>query len=186
MKIKSHIPCFDFVLKNIRLNSPIFEKFFVMHTGVLFVCLGNICRSPAAEAIFSDMLKKKGLGEKFRVDSAGTSAWHTGEPADQRMRLHAGQRGYDISGVSRLFDPDTDFDKFDLILAMDDFVLNDLKLAARSDEDRKKLVKMTRYSRKFGYTSVPDPYYGGEEGFELVLDLLEDACEYLIKDLMKS
>jgi protein-tyrosine phosphatase len=152
---------------------------------ILFVCLGNICRSPAAEAVFAGIVKKKGNVPEFEIDSAGTSAWHAGERADARMRSHAGKRGYNLTSLARRFRPETDFDHFDLIIAMDDNNLYDLNTMARSEADRKKLRKMTDFSsNRFGYSSVPDPYYGGEDGFELVLDILEDACEALFDKLI--
>lgn len=153
---------------------------------ILFVCLGNICRSPSAEAVFRDVVKKNGMTAKIEIDSAGTSAWHAGEPADRRMQSHALLRGYNLNSISRKFDPDSDFDRFDLIVGMDDYNLRDLRTMARSDSDRKKIRKMTDFSRRFGYNAVPDPYYGGEEGFELVLDLLEDACEGLLEAINKK
>jgi len=154
-----------------------------MKKRVLFVCLGNICRSPAAEAIFRGIVDKRGSSHDFLIDSAGTSPWHAGEKADPRMQSHAAVRGYQLTGVARPFKPDQDFDRFDLVIPMDDYNFRELMGMARSDRDRKKIRKMTDFNRQFAYTSVPDPYYGGEDGFELVLDLLEDACTGLYDEI---
>lgn len=148
---------------------------------VLFVCLGNICRSPAAEAIFSDYAHKHQL--KVTVDSAGTSNWHEGEKADQRMRTHARSRGYDITSLSRPFLPASDFDRFDLIVPMDDQNYYDLRAQARTQDDVDKIMKVSELIKSSSYTYIPDPYYGGASGFDLVIDLLEDVsenlCEYI-------
>ena len=146
-----------------------------MKINILFVCLGNICRSPSAEAVFKGLLEKSGNKKDFFIDSAGTIDYHEGEPADSRMQEHAIKRGYNLTSISRPFDPDNDWDKFDYIVAMDNDNYRDLELLARNKSDLKKLYKMTDFSREFNYNFVPDPYYGGDDGFELVLDLLEDA-----------
>ena len=153
---------------------------------ILFVCLGNICRSPSAEAVFAGIVKNNGEANGFEIDSAGTSAWHAGEPADRRMQSHAVKRGYNLTSISRKFNPHSDFDRFDMIVGMDNSNTEDLKRMARNADDLKKLYKMTDFSRNFGYDEVPDPYYGGSEGFELVLDLLEDACEGLLEATKKQ
>jgi protein-tyrosine phosphatase len=150
---------------------------------ILFVCTGNICRSPGAEAIFKQMIQIKGLDKEFEIDSAGTTAYHVGEPADKRMRAHAKKRGYNLNSISRKFNPNHDFDHFDMIIAMDDEHIFSLKRRARNDDDLQKIHKMTDFRRKWDYDEIPDPYYGGEEGFELVLDLLEDSCEGLLTKL---
>lgn len=150
---------------------------------VLFVCTGNICRSPGAEAIFAEMVRNKGLANKFEIDSAGTTAYHVGEPADKRMRAHAIKRGYNLTGTSRKFNPINDFDQFDMIIAMDNEHIFSLKKRARNDADLQKIHKMTDFRKEWSYDEIPDPYYGGEEGFELVLDLLEDSCEGLLSKL---
>lgn len=154
--------------------------------NILFVCLGNICRSPSAEAVFKGIVKKAGLENEYFIDSAGTGAWHVGKPADKRMRKHASLRNYDLTSIGRQFDPDTDFDEFDMIIGMDDENIETLKELARNEVDIKKIHKMTDFSKEWRYTEVPDPYYGGEEGFELVLDLLEDACVGLLETTIKQ
>ena len=150
---------------------------------VLFVCLGNICRSPAAEGVFKYKVKELGLEYAFEIDSAGTAGYHAGEPADRRMQQHALKRGYKLTSISRKFNPSVDFDKFDLVVAMDNENVSNLKRMARSPEDVAKISKMTDFSKTGNYTEIPDPYYGGSDGFELVLDLLEDACEGLLERL---
>lgn len=154
-----------------------------MKQKILFVCLGNICRSPSAEAVFKAYVEKKGKASSYTIDSAGTSGYHAGEPADERMQRHAIKRNYQLTSISRAFDPQHDFDHFDLIIAMDQANLSELKHLARHAEDLSKLHLMTDFSTRFNYDQVPDPYYGGSKGFELVLDLLEDASEGLYKHL---
>lgn len=148
---------------------------------ILFVCLGNICRSPSAEAVFRGLVKNAGLEDRFEIDSAGTSAWHAGEPADKRMQKHAQKREYNLTSISRKFDPDADFDYFDMIIGMDDENIGALKSMARNQNDLQKIFKITDFRKEWNYTEVPDPYYGGDEGFELVLDLLEDSCKGLLE-----
>lgn len=144
--------------------------------------MGNICRSPSAEAVFKGLVKKNGLSN-FDIDSAGTTGYHAGQPADRRMQTHAIKRGYNLTSISRKFDPTTDFDYFDLIIGMDDENMYSLKEMARNEADLKKLHKMTDFSKIMDYDEVPDPYYGGDAGFELVLDLLEDSCNGLLEKL---
>ncbi|MDL2322740.1 low molecular weight phosphotyrosine protein phosphatase [Bacteroidales bacterium OttesenSCG-928-A17] len=146
---------------------------------ILFVCMGNICRSPAAEGIMKAKLKEKGLENLFRIDSAGIYGYHEGELPDSRMRAHAARRGYDLASRSRPVVYDDFFD-FDLILGMDDSNISDLNRKAPDEESRKKIRRMTDFCRNFPDDHVPDPYYGGASGFEKVLDLLEDAIEGLI------
>lgn len=154
---------------------------------VLFVCLGNICRSPSAEAIFSKMVLDRGVQDYFEIDSAGTSGWHSGERADSRMSKHANRRGYDLLSLSRKFYPEYDFDKFDLIVAMDDQNVFDLKSNAKGIEELSKIVKMTDYCIDYSnFDEVPDPYFGGDAGFELVLDILEDSCSNLLNKLLDT
>ncbi|MBR6433494.1 low molecular weight protein-tyrosine-phosphatase [Bacteroides sp. KG68] len=150
---------------------------------ILFVCLGNICRSPSAEGVMRKMLKEAGCEERFVVDSAGISSYHRGELPDGRMRAHAARRGYDLTHRSRPVRTD-DFYDFDLIIGMDDRNIDDLKERAPSDAEWKKIRRMTEFCTKFVHADhVPDPYYGGAEGFEYVLDILEDACAGLLSEM---
>jgi low molecular weight protein-tyrosine phosphatase len=125
--------------------------------------------------------KKEGKSMQFEIDSAGTSGYHVGQRADRRMQQHAIKRGYNLTSISRQFDPQEDFDNFDLIVAMDDTNFYDLKEMARLPEDEEKIVRMTDFSANFDYDHIPDPYFGGSSGFEIVLDLLEDASKGLLE-----
>lgn len=149
---------------------------------VLFVCLGNICRSAAAEGIMHKLVEQNGRQADFLLDSAGTGAWHVGEGADSRMIKHAKERGYELESVSRQIKPD-DFDEFDKILVMDESNRQGLLALNPTGKQVEKIDFMTRYCETFDLKDVPDPYYQGEQGFELVLDILEEACANLFKDL---
>ena len=155
-----------------------------MTQKLLFVCLGNICRSPAAEGVFLHLLKQRGLSERFVVDSAGTGGWHVGNPADRRMQAAANRRGIDLPSRARQICLD-DFSSFDLVLTMDDDNLAAVRgLAQEAGAGATATITpMLHYARNFSETEVPDPYYGGEAGFEHVLDLLEDACANLLDEL---
>jgi protein-tyrosine phosphatase len=152
-------------------------------TNILFVCLGNICRSPSAEAIMKKLIEQKGLQDKYFIDSAGIIGFHSGEPADMRMRKHAEKRGYTITSLARQFNPNTDYKNFDLIIGMDKRNMKDLRNLTVVDNYLRKLHIMTEYCKIFKEEGVPDPYYGGYDGFEYVLDLLEDACSVLLNEL---
>ena len=157
-----------------------------MKKKILFVCLGNICRSPAAQAIMQKTIDEKGLHNQFELDSAGLYGGHAGDLPDSRMRSHAGKRGYTLEHRSRKV-KSTDFEDFDLLVAMDDSNYNQLKSLAPSPEDEAKIVRMVDFVKGFPYYhSVPDPYYEGSEGFELVLDMLEDGCRNLLEALMNK
>lgn len=148
--------------------------------SVLFVCLGNICRSPAAEGVMEAMAAEAGLSDSYRLDSAGLYGGHAGEQPDRRMQIHARARGYRLMHRSRPVRTG-DFDDFDIIVAMDASNRDGLRRLAPSPEAERKIVMMTDFCRRHpGADHVPDPYYEGAEGFELVLDLLEDACAGLL------
>ena len=161
------------------------EKEIKKPVKILFVCLGNICRSPAAEGVFKHMLRQRGITGRFEVDSAGTYSGHAGELPDPRMRSHAARRGYLLEHRSRPVRPD-DFEKFDLILGMDDRNIDALKEKAPDVETERKIGRMTDYCRVKVVDYVPDPYYGGAQGFENVLDILEDACGGLLDSLTQE
>jgi len=147
--------------------------------SVLFVCLGNICRSPTAEGMFRDKVLVSGLADTVHIDSAGTGDWHIGRPPDVRAQKAALARGYDISDLRARQVSTADFDEFDYILAMDEQNLRDLH-AMRPNTFRGHLGLMLQFSQSNDLTDVPDPYFGGEEGFQSVLDLLETASEGLL------
>ena len=153
---------------------------------LLFVCLGNICRSPAAEAVMAGKIKTAGWSDSIVCDSAGIIGYHSGERSDSRMIKHALRRGYNLTSLSRKVKPETDFEYFDMIIGMDDQNIKDLNSLARSDAHRKKIFRMTDFCTNSKYNHVPDPYYGDAEAFELVLNILEDACSGLIAHLEKQ
>lgn len=146
---------------------------------ILFVCMGNICRSPAAEGIFRRMVADAGLDEVIEIDSAGTHSYHTGLPADERMRRVARSRGYELDGILARTLVVEDFDRFDLIITMDDDNF-DLATALRPGKGA-PIVRMVDYCEISKPDEVPDPYYGEEDGFHTVIDILEDACYNLLK-----
>ena len=150
-------------------------------TKILFVCLGNICRSPAAQGVMEKLVKEDNLEELIEVDSAGTIAYHVGESADPRMTEHAARRGYDLTSIARKFNPETDFDSADYIIAMDNENYKDILGMDYIGKYRNKIYKMTQFCRKIKTSEVPDPYYKGAEGFEYVLDILEDSCRGLLE-----
>ena len=154
-------------------------------TSILFVCLGNICRSPMAEGVFKQILKQNGFLNEFEIDSAGLIAYHQGELPDSRMRYFAGKRGYDLDHRSRPFTR-LDFERFDMIIGMDDKNIDGLKAHAMTTEEEKQIFRMTDFCRNVEADHVPDPYYGGDQGFEHVIDILEDACRGLFDDIMSS
>lgn len=153
---------------------------------ILFVCLGNICRSPSAEAVFRHLVEKEGLQDNIEIDSAGITDYHAGHPADARMQEHAVKRDYRLTSISRPVDPDVDFERFDMIIGMDNQNIRDLENLADGGKAVNKIFKMTDFCSGCYYDEVPDPYYGGDEGFELVLDLLEKACKGLLEFLKST
>ena len=151
-------------------------------TRVLFVCLGNICRSPAAEGVFLDLLAKEDLSHAFEVDSAGTGSWHVGQRADSRMRAAAQRRGIELHSRARQIQPE-DLESFDWIITMDDSNLQNVRALDPTGVSHERIVPLTGHCSRHSTGEVPDPYYGGDQGFEQVLDLLEDACEGLLMRL---
>ncbi len=149
---------------------------------ILFVCLGNICRSSSAEEIMRTLVKKAGLEHEIEVDSAGILSYHEGELPDSRMRMHASRRGYDLTHRSRPVKT-MDFFEFDMLIGMDDRNIQDLTDRSPDLDSLKKIHRMTDFCRTKVADHVPDPYYGGAQGFENVLDILEDACEGLLISL---
>ncbi|MBT3066163.1 low molecular weight protein-tyrosine-phosphatase [Rhodoferax sp. U11-2br] len=150
-----------------------------MPYGILFVCMGNICRSPTADGVFRQKVAEQGLGQQVRVDSAGTHNYHPGSPPDSRAQAAAAKRGYDLSSLRARQINAADYTSFDLILVMDQD-----NLAVLQDdcppEQQHKLRLLTEFCQVHKASVVPDPYYGGADGFEHVLDLVEDACEGLL------
>ena len=154
--------------------------------SVLFVCMGNICRSPAAQAVMQRLVDERGLTDRFYIDSAGIGAWHIGDLPDKRMRVHARPRGYELTHRARQVQSG-DFEDFDLIVGMDAGNVDDLRYKAATIEQQDKVVMMGEYIRQYpNYDYVPDPYYEGSEGFELVLDLLEDSCDNLLNRIIEQ
>jgi protein-tyrosine phosphatase len=152
---------------------------------LLFVCMGNICRSPTAEAVMRDLLRREGLDGVVEIDSAGTGGWHVGDPPDRRSTAAAKARGIVMAGAARQVTA-ADFDSYDLLLAADAQNVAALRAAAPDAEAAEKVVLLRSFDRASvaaGDLDVPDPYYGGPRGFEAVLDLVEAACRGLLEDL---
>lgn len=147
---------------------------------VLFVCLGNICRSPTAEGIFRDMVRARGLAGRIQHDSCGTGDWHVGDPPDTRAQAEARRRGIDISDLRGRQIKKQDFAQFDYVLAMDDDNHGDLRRLCPS-EYGDRVHRAVAFAPEMGATHVPDPYYGGAQGFAGVYDLLTAVCEGLLK-----
>ena len=152
---------------------------------ILFVCLGNICRSPAAEGVFKHKIKDRDLETLFVVDSAGTGGWHVGNLADRRMREAALSRGIELTSRSRKIE-ESDLYEFDHILVMDNDNLDSIKSLIKDHNNplNSKIKLVLSYSKNSQLDEVPDPYYGGQNGFDKVLDLLDDAMDGLIDSLM--
>lgn len=151
-------------------------------TRLLFVCLGNICRSPAAEGVMRATVEAQGLGEHFVIQSAGTAGYHIGNPPDSRMLRAASKRGIALRSRARQFCPD-DFKNFDLILTMDEDNRRDVLALAPDDLAAQRVRSFATYCADPKVTHIPDPYYGGPEGFEHVLDLLQTGCRHLLAEL---
>ena len=150
---------------------------------ILFVCLGNICRSPAADGVMRSIVEENGQESRFLIDSAGTGGYHIGDLPDQRMRVHARRRGLELTHICRQV-RESDFDNFDLIVGMDESNLRNLRRLAPTVEAEAKIVPMAAWvDAALRYDHIPDPYYDGAEGFETVLDLLQNGCQNLYNSL---
>jgi protein-tyrosine phosphatase len=152
---------------------------------ILFVCLGNICRSPAAEGVMHSMVEQAGLNSMIHIDSAGTEGWHRGKLPDARMREAAKARGYTLQSRARQVRL-ADLETFDLILAMDADNLRNLRALDPEGLHTKKIQAFCDFCTDHDEKEVPDPYYGGSEGFEKVLDLLEDGCANVLRQIAKA
>lgn len=153
--------------------------------SILFVCLGNICRSPAGEAILKDLVRKRSSKLSFHIESCGLGSWHVGSLPDSRICQAALKRGIRLESRAQQFRRSF-FDQFDYILAADRSVMEELRLLAKKDKELKKLYMMNDFSSLHLGEDVPDPYYGGEDGFEHTLDMLEDACRGLLKTIFEG
>jgi protein-tyrosine phosphatase len=156
-----------------------------MNVKVLFVCMGNICRSPTAEAVFRRYVEKAGLTEHIHIDSAGTHDYHIGDPPDARALRAAKQRGYDMSGLRGRQVEAGDFNRFDYVLAMDQANLEILQRLRPADA-QSHLSLFLDFSEGYEEREVPDPYFGGVQGFEHVLDLIEDAAKGLLQHIRQQ
>ena len=147
---------------------------------ILFVCLGNICRSPAAEIIFRKQALEAGRHGEFEIDSAGTIGFHHGSPPDSRMSAALKSRGYEVTGTSRQI-RESDLEEFDLIVTMDETNLNEVRELDRSGKNHPKIRPLVSFCRIHEDRRVPDPYYGGQAGFDHVIRLLEDGCSGILE-----
>ncbi len=187
-------PIFNFLIYNGRiLCIPVVIQGFGIRCiymeskdkiGVLFVCLGNICRSPTAHGVFEHKVKHLGLEHSVHVDSAGTAAYHVGNPPDERSTAVARKRGYELSHLRARQAVDADFHRFDYILAMDQSNYDNLRALAPAD-GKARLALFLEFAGDVERLEVPDPYYGGEQGFNQVLDLVEAASEGLLADIQR-
>lgn len=154
--------------------------------SLLFICLGNICRSPAAEGVMQNIVEREGREADFVIDSAGIGGWHVGQLPDSRMRRRGAARGYDFSSCARQFSSN-DFGHFDLILVMDRDNYNSVMRLARNDGERQKVRMLPDFMTSHpGQQTIPDPYYGDICDFDFALDLIEDACEGLFEYICKN
>lgn len=154
-------------------------------TSVLFVCLGNICRSPLAEGVFRHLVAERGLEDHFTIDSAGTGGWHVGSPPDERSVRVAAAHGVPLDGSARQVQA-ADLDSFDIILAMDTENLEDLQRLAAASDGRARLHLLRAFDPEADHLDVPDPYYGGPSGFEDTYRMVRRACEGLLERLTEE
>ena len=189
-----HFWSFFFVINTFFFqNSVIWETFLLtlptktdndMKEKILFVCLGNICRSPAADGILKAQVRERGLNHLFEIDSCGIGSWHIGQLPDSRMRRHGQDHGYRFDHRARQISKD-DFTRFDRIIVMDNDNYRAVSSLAPDKSYLDKVEMIARYLRHHkGQTTVPDPYYGNDRDFEFVIELLEDACEGIIDDIL--
>ncbi len=157
----------------------------MLQISVIFVCMGNICRSPAAECIMKSIVNSEGLEDVINIDSAGTIGFHAGSSPDPRMREEGLERDIQIQGSARQIS-EKDLNEFDIVIAMDKSNLQHLRELDKANKYNKKLKLFCDYVSKFQHSEVPDPYYGGKEGFTVVMDLLEDGCKNLLEDIKKQ
>jgi protein-tyrosine phosphatase len=150
-----------------------------------FICFGNICRSPALAAIFESLAKKKGVADHFVIDSMALTTYYLGRPADLRMRKASEKKGVEIDHIAQLFRP-SDFERFDLIFPVTNEAADLLKDIASSQEDQKKILLATSFSKKFKDQDIPDPYYDGPEAFELVVEMAFDACAGILEHFLPN
>jgi protein-tyrosine phosphatase len=168
----------------LEIRIPLPHHIAIMMTKILFVCMGNICRSPTAEGVFRKMVQESGLNKDVRLESAGTHSYHVGEAPDVRAQASARKRGYEISEICARQIRAEDFREFDYILAMD---WDNLQLLQQQcpRQYQHKLMLLMRFANEFEEATVPDPYYGGPDGFNKVLDYVEDACAGLLEVVRK-
>ena len=153
---------------------------------LLFVCLGNICRSPAAEGVMKHYVEQQGLSHLFYINSAGIGGWHIGQLPDRRMRVQGAARGYVFDHPAQQVRRE-DFDRYDYLIGMDEENMYALRRLAGSKEHAEKILCLADYMKKHaGQTTIPDPYYGGTKDFIRALDLIEDACEGLLEALLEG
>ena len=152
--------------------------------SILFICLGHICRSPAAHAVMQHLVEERGCADRYMIDSAGIGNWHVGQLPDKRMREHGRQRGYSVDHRARQFDARRDFELFDKIVVMDEDNYRNITSQAPNEVAREKVVRMADFFTQHpSATCVPDPYYGDAEDFNLALDLIEDGCEGILNTI---
>jgi protein-tyrosine phosphatase len=171
------------------VNSEARERFTLMRrvtkkVRVLFVCMGNICRSPTAHGVFQNLVERESLSHLIEVDSAGTHAYHVGEPPDQRAQKTALRRGCDLGRQKARRASKEDFQRFDYILAMDQDNFRNLQAIAPPDMEE-KLALFLDFAPGLGISEVPDPYYGGRDGFERVFDMVEEAAQGLLEHILR-
>lgn len=170
----------------VRKNYPAKKQIDLLMKKILFVCMGNICRSPAAEGIMKKKVTEAKLDDQIIVDSAGTIDYHEGELPDKRMRDAANKRGYTLDSLARKFNRKMDFDESDYIITMDDYNYKVLLDWDKQNKYSDKIYKMKDFSSNSEIAEVPDPYYGDDEDFENVLDILEDTTENLLVKIKKE